>query len=162
MQTMMTNDETMKSREYTVVMRGPSAVVFWQNENLLVEKFPSEAGPVNVLYTSRWIKRSETVIVPGHLWIDIRGQGNSLEKLLVPYANAGLAFLPVLALSANTAIGEPEIEVAFDSTSNVSEREYFQNYVPPESSVLHFVRHIDVNSTVALVNAINRNPEVIV
>jgi hypothetical protein len=155
----MTNEETAKKRELTVVMRGPSAVVFRQNKNLLVENFPSEAGPVNVLYTSRWIKRSETVTVPGHLWIEIRGQSNNLEESLVPYANAGLALLPVLGVSANAAIGEPEIEVAFDSTSNVSEHDYFQSYVPPESDIVCFARHIDVETTVALLDAINRNPE---
>jgi hypothetical protein len=155
----MTNEETAKEREFTVVMRGPSAVVFRQNENLLAEKFPSEAGPVNILYTSRWIKKSEEVIVPGHLWIEIRGKGSNLEESLVPYANAGLALLPVLALSANAAIGEPEVEIGFDSTPNVSERDYFQNYVLPESGVVHFVRHINVKATVALLDAINRHPE---
>lgn len=155
----MTNEETAKKRELTVVMRGPSAVVFRQNENLLVEKFPSKAGPVNILYTSRWIKRSETVTVPGHLWIEIRGQSNNLEESLVPYANAGLALLPVLVVGANAAIGEPEIQVAFDSTSNVSNRDYFQSYVPPESCVVHFARHVDVKTTVALLNAIKRHPD---
>jgi hypothetical protein len=155
----MSNEETANKREFTVVMRGSSAVVFLQNEILPVEKFPSASGPVNIVYTSRWIKRSETVTVPGQLWIEIRGQGNNLEESLVSFANAGLALLPMLALSANAAIGEPEVEVAFDSTPNVSERDYFQSYVPPESGVVHFARHIDVKTTVALLNAINRHPE---
>lgn len=140
-------------------MRGPSAVVFRQNENLVVKKFPCASGPVSVVCTSRWIKRSETVIVPGQLWIEIRGQANNLEESLVLFANAGLALLPMLALSANAAIGEPEVEVAFDSTPNVSERDYFQSYIPPESGIVHFGQLIDVKTTVALLDAIKGHPE---
>jgi hypothetical protein len=155
----MSIEENKNKRQFTVVMRGSSAVVFRQNENLPVERFPSALGPVNIIYTSRWIKKNETVTVPGQLWIEIRGQGNNLEESLVPFANAGLALLPMLALSANAAIGEPEVEVAFDSSRNVTERDFFQNYIPPESDVVHFARLVDVKSTVALLNTINRHPE---
>ena len=130
-------------REFTVVMRGPSAVVFRQNENLLIQGFPSMLGPVNIAYTSRWIRRSETVTVPGQLWIEIRGEGFTLEESLVPFANAGLNCLSILALSANAAVGESDIEVAFDSSSNVTERDYFQSYVMPESDVVHFARRTE-------------------
>ncbi|NKE72993.1 hypothetical protein [Candidatus Manganitrophus noduliformans] len=155
----MSTRESANNREFTIVMRGPSAVVFRQNENLIIKNFPCVSGLVNMVYTSRWIKKSETVIVPGQLWIEIKGHGYDLEESLVSFANAGLALLPILAVSANTAIGEPEIEVAFDSTPNVSEHDYFQNYVPPESGVVHFARYIDVKTSAALLDAINRHSE---
>lgn len=82
-----------------------------------------------------------------------------LEDILVPFANAGLALLPLLSLSANAAIGDPNIEIGFDSSPEVSEREYFQNYVPPESGVVHFARQIKVKETVAILNALNRNAD---
>jgi hypothetical protein len=138
-------------------MRGPSAVVFRQNEVFRVQGFPSSAGPVDVVYTSRWIKSGPNVTVPGHLWVEVRGKGKSLEESLVPFANAGFALLPTLSLSANAAIGGPELDVAFDSTPGISERDYFQSYVAPESGVLHTARLINVNATTALLNAIARH-----
>ena len=156
---MILNEKTKVGREFTVVMRGPSAAIFRQNENILVQGFPSLLGPVKIAYTSRWIVRSEELTVPGQLWIEIRGEGFSLEDSLVPFANAGLSLLPMLALSANAAVGESEIEVAFDSSPDVTERDYFQSYIPPESEIVYFARHIDIKVTVALLDAINRHPE---
>lgn len=155
----MSNEDVPMRRQFTVVMRGLSAVVFRQDEKVAIKEYPSALGPVNIVYTSRWIKKSETITLPGQLWIEIVGEGNSLEEVLVPFANSGFAFLSILALSANAAVGYAEVEVAFDSSPNVSERDYFQCYVPPESGVLHFSRLIDIKGTAALVDAISRSPE---
>ena len=147
---------TIQEREFTVVMRGPSAVIFRPNETLGGE-FPSAVGPVNIVYTSRWIQKDESVTIPGHLWIEVSGKGTNLEDILVPFANAGLALLPLLSLSANAAIGHPDIELGFDCSPEVSERDYFHNYVPPESEVVHFARQINVKETVAVLDALYLN-----
>ncbi len=139
-------------------MRGPSAVVFRKGENFLLEQFPTELGPVNINYTSRWLKKNEFE-VPGHLWIEIRGQGTQLEEVISIFANAGLTGIPIMALSANAAIGDQDVEVAFENTSGISEREYFQSFIPPESEILHTGRLINVESTHALLNALKTHPE---
>jgi hypothetical protein len=149
-------NESMKT--FTVVMRGPSAVVFWQSESLRIEKVPSPFGPVTIGYTTRWLKRSEDVLVPGHLWVEITGTGDALENVLPVYANTALMLLPVLALSSNAAIRDPEIELGFDSTPGIAERDYFQSYVPPEAGIVHLGRHIDVNATAELIDTMARNP----
>jgi len=88
-------------REFRVVMRGPSAAVFRPNKNFVFERFPTNLGPVNIAYTSRWVKRSETVTIPGHLWVEIRGFAPDLETAIGPFANAGLAGISVIATSTN-------------------------------------------------------------
>lgn len=150
---------TIQEREFTVVMRASSAVVFSPNENFRAADFPSSVGPVNIVYTSRWLRRDENVTIPGHLWIEVRGKGEKLEDILIPFANAGLALLPLLSLSANAAIEDPNIELGFDSSPEASERDYFQHYVPPESEVVHFGRQLKVKETVSVIDALNRNSE---
>lgn len=110
-------------------------------------------------YQSRWIKRGPDVTVPGHLWVEVQGKGQFLKESVVPFANAGWALLPLLSLSTNAAIGDPEVEVAFDSTPGASEREYFQSYVAPESWHICTARLIHVDATAALVSAVARNPD---
>lgn len=148
---------TIREREFTVVMRGSSAVIFRPKENLFAKEFPSTKGPVNICYTTRWLRKDENITVPGHLWIEIKGKETKLEDILVPYANAGLALLPLLSLSANAAIGEPNIELGFDSSQDANERDYFQQYVPPESGVAHFARQIQVKETLSILDALNRS-----
>jgi hypothetical protein len=146
-------------RELVVVMRGSSAALFKQNEQLYVPGFPSSIGPVNILFTTRYLSRKPDVTIPGQLWIEIRGNARTLDEALVPFANASLNILPVLALSANAAVGEPEIELGFDDTAGITERDYFQSYVPPERDVAHVARGIDVPATEALLGAIGMHPD---
>jgi hypothetical protein len=77
----------------------------------------------------------------------------------VPFANASLSVLPVLGLSANAAIGEPEIELGFENTAGITERSYFQSYIPPERDNLYAARSIDVSATVALLRALGAHPD---
>ena len=87
----------MDRKQFTVVMRGPSAVLFKQNEHLAIEKLATEVGLVNITYTSRWLKIGEKMTVPGHLWIEITGSGQTLKEVLLPFANTGLSVLPILS-----------------------------------------------------------------
>ena len=77
----------------------------------------------------------------------------------MPYANAGLAALPVLSLASNASIAEPDIELGFDSTPGISQRDYFQSYLPPESGVVHTGRHVNVQATVGVLRAVTSNPD---
>lgn len=156
---MAETDEVTFNREFRVVMRGPSAVIFRPGKNLLFEKFPTEFGPVNIGYASRWLKRAEAVTVPGHLWIEVRGCAPDLERAIGPFANAGLVGVSIIATSANAAVGEPQVEVVFESTRGAKERDYFQSYVPPETGVLHTGRLIDLPATLAFLNSLKAHKD---
>lgn len=134
-------------REFRVVMRGPSVVVFRPRETFLLEKFPTEFGPVNIRYTSRWLNRGEGATIPGHLWVEVRGFAPDFESAIGVFANAGLAGVSIIATSANAAVADPEVEIAFDSTRGAKVREYFQSYVPPETDVQYIGRFINLKGT---------------
>jgi len=153
------SEEQLPNKHFIVVLRGPSAVIFHQNKNILIEDFQSKIGPVNMAYTSRWLSRDSNIILPGHLWIEIAGYGPSLKDVLVPFANAGLAMLPILALCTNAAVGEPEIEVGFENTSGVKERDYFQCYVPQETDIIHICRHIKIEQTLSVIRKLATHNE---
>jgi hypothetical protein len=147
-------NEQKENHHFTVVMRGPSAVCFKQNDFLQVNDFPSSAGPVKLIYRTRWIQKGHDIFIPGHLWIEISGNCNSLNDALVPFANAGLSMLPIMSLSTNAAIREPELELGFDSTKDINERDFFQAYVAPETSELFIPRHINVKLTNAIISSL--------
>jgi hypothetical protein len=153
------SNRTGASKEFVVVMRGPSAAMFKPDEQLSVQNVPSAIGPVSIIYTTRYLSRTPDVTIPGQLWIDIRGNARTLAEALEPFANAGLSMLPILTLSANATIGQPDIELGFDNTEGLAERDYFQNYIPPERDIPHPGRGIDVPATVALLGAIGTHPD---
>lgn len=160
------NDETDETEEgtpvgqkkFTVVMRGPAAIVFWENEEIQIRNVPTSVGPVDVAYATRWLDRAEQARIPGQLWIEIVGAGDILEDVLVPYANAGIATLAILALASNASIKEPDIELGFESTPGISQRDYFQSYLQPESGAVHVARPVNRSATIAVINALTRSP----
>jgi len=146
----------------TVVMRGPSAVFLAEGTPLCVKNLRLDQGDVEISFRTRWIKKGNTVTLPGDLWIEISGRTSvkDIEKAINPFANAGMGFLPIIALSANAAIGEFDVEIAFDSTPGTRDRYFFQSYIPQESpNEVHFCRRLDVELTVALLRAIGTHPD---
>src|SRR4030042_418037 len=150
---------TINEHEFVVVLRGHSAATFRQGTHIEVDQLQSSVGPVRAVYATRWLSRSDGVVLPGDLWIEVTGIGPSLEESLVPFANAGFAVLPVIALCTNAAVRDPEIELGFESTSGLRERDYFQSYVPPEPETIHIRRHINVEVTLAAIRALGKHPE---
>lgn len=148
-----------KNKQFVVVMRGPSAVLFRQEKSLTIKDFQSTIGPVNIIYSTRWLKRPNEIVVPGHIWIEVSGIAPTLEEALVPFANAGLSMLPILSFCTNAAIGEPQIEIGFDNTKGVSERDYFQCYLAPESNEIYIGRHINIESTISFMELISRHSD---
>ena len=58
---MTAESHTQGHKRFTVVMRGPASVVFWENENLHIAKVPTAIGAVDVTYATRWFDRGEKV-----------------------------------------------------------------------------------------------------
>jgi len=146
-------------KNFIVVMRGESAAIFPKDTNLLVKNFQPSIDPVNISYKTRWLKSKEGNAIPGHIWVEINGSAQSLQDALVPFANAGLSILPILSLSANAAINDLDLELGFDNTKGITERDYFQGYVSPESNEIHIQRRINIEATVALLDALEKHPD---
>lgn len=144
-------------KEFTVVMRGPSAAVFWPEEGLQVQLALPPFGPITTIFKNRWIKKGEELSVPGNMWLEIRGQGESLDSSLESFANAAVGVLPLIALATNAAVGELSIELGFDSTDGIKEREYFQSYVALESDAVHPARRINTEAVLALMAAVEKH-----
>jgi hypothetical protein len=91
--------------------------------------------------------------------MEVRGTANDLDEALEPFANAALTLLPLFTLSANAATDEAEIEYGFDHTPGLTQRDYFQTYIPPEPEVVHVGRNMNLQATVALMSAIDKHPD---
>lgn len=152
----ISNNENTK-KKIVVVLRGPSACIFKPDEYLILKGLNSSIGPVNITYKTHWITKDDECRIPGNLLIGISGQADNVENALIPFANAGLQPISMIALSCNAAIGIPEIEVSYDATTGAKERDYFQNYIPPESEDLYNLRLINVDATLKLISSVSKN-----
>jgi hypothetical protein len=155
----MDRTEDQESREFVVVMRGPSAMRFAPDEVLRMPGVLSTTGPVNLAFLTRYVDEGYDANVPRDLWVEIRGSALSLREALQAFAKAAGAIAVVVAFSANAATGEPEIEVAYDVTPGITERDYFQQFLPEQRGMPRMTRRVNVDAAFALLRVLTSHPE---
>ena len=72
--------------------------------------------------------------VPRELVAEVRCDEASLPKALEDSANAVIAMTNLTSFIANAYVGDPEIELGFDVTPDVAERDFFQRRLVPAPS----------------------------
>ena len=148
-----------KDKTFVVVMRGSSAVVFKQNDPLVLQIDTPEYGVLKISYATRWITRGENITSPGQMWIEIRGKGDELEKVLNVYGKMGMFGLALLSVAANAAIGDVELELGYETTRNIKERDYFQRFLPNESGDVFSFNKVNVKATLEFMSFIRTHNE---
>lgn len=141
------------SREYIVVLRCASAARFAPDDYLHVET-QSESGPVNLIFRTRYSDQGFSALVPYDLWVEARGPAPSLEVTIETFANAALILAPLIALSANATVGVLDIELAYDNTPGISEREFFQHFLPDRVETPGLGRRANSQATGALIRLV--------
>ena len=156
----MTDDESGSLRSYVVVLRSNSAAFFAPGDFLRVPAVPTAIGPVDMRLGTRYCDRGPGVQVPGDVWVEVRGSAPPYRIVTQVFASAAFGLIPPIALSANAAVEEPEVEIAYDNTPHAAERAFLQNLLPQEPSAPGRVsRRVDVSLTGALLQALAVHPE---
>ncbi len=144
-------------RQYTVVLRGPSAANFSEDAGIHVTEENPVVGPVRVNLRTRWISVGVQSKMPGHIWLEVSGSASSLDEAAEQFSRSAVVFLPVVAIAANASVDDPEMELAFETTATASERDFLQCHIPDEQGAPRRGRRIDPIATVALLEAIQRS-----
>ncbi|MBE2316677.1 hypothetical protein DVA67_011880 [Solirubrobacter sp. CPCC 204708] len=123
---------------------------------------PTDVGPVDIVFRTRYSPEGFEHPVPRELWIDVRGDvadGPALSDVVTAYANAAAGFLPAIATSANAWVGDIEPKIAFEATPALAERSFFQNFVAePQKTMPSPRRILDAATTVQLLQAVHGHP----
>ena len=142
-------NQTSSKKEFTVVLRGPSAAIFPKGVDLNLSDYPfpnKERGAINL--RTRWITTPDGIEIPGHILILVKGNSDDdLHTTCEKFASTALSLLPSISFCSNAAVGQVEFEVGYDSTPDEESRDFFQNYLPNESYQPHNYRIIDVEPT---------------
>jgi hypothetical protein len=88
------------------------------------------------------------------LWVEIRGFSPTLVKAAETFGNQARNIATILGVAANASMGNIDVELAYDLTPGMMEREYFQSFIPdpPISSVPN--RRIHPEASMALLRGI--------
>ena len=145
------------SNTFVVVLKGPAAIYFGETGSIRITNFPGSKGPLAVVLQTRYVDFGLKTKLPRDLWIDVRGQAESVDEAL-DFANAAFVLVPLLSFAVNAAVGIPKVELAFENTPGKTKREFFQQMVPEDRSV--FVsRKVRVQPVKTLVQTVVQHSE---
>lgn len=127
--------------------------------SVTVDHLPTRYGAASISWRTRHSDEGFTALVPRELWVEVQGEAPDLESARNELAELGRATTPILALSANAAIEDPEIEVAYDATPGTQSREFFQSMRRTEMDTPSPSRVLRSESVGPLIDAIFGSPE---
>jgi hypothetical protein len=114
-------------------------------------RWPGPNGPLIVTFRSRYIDVAPGLAVPTSFVAEVRGaarSGQSIKSVGNVFAGAAHFPLPILALSANAAIAEPDLALVYDNTPGETEHGFLQCRTYPEHGITERVyRTLDVDAT---------------
>lgn len=140
-------------------MRAPTAARFLENEQPLVfQQHPSDAGPIQLTFRTRYSNEGHESAIPRELWIEARGTAISLKAAINAYWKAAAGSIALIAFVANAGIGELQVDLAFDATPGHHTRQMFKNFVVGDVGLPRPGRHTDIQTIVDLVTSINSLP----
>jgi hypothetical protein len=141
---------------YTTVLRAPSSARL-KPEQAQQVSFPDVKdieGGLTVKMRTRWVNEGFEAPTPRELWIEATGRANSLSSATASSTAIARLLATILAFTANTGVGSPEVHIAYDTTPEHREREFLQVFVPDEHGIPREGRMIDASELTVLIEAL--------
>lgn len=138
-------------KRFRVIARAASTALVRPTEQLHVNA-SLDGRPVTLKFRTRYLDQGFAVRVPGDLWMDADGEASDLHLAASAFTNLGRDVAAILALGVNASIAPFEVEVVYETTPDIDQREYFQRFVPPDTPAMTS-RFIDISACGELVSA---------
>ncbi|MBX7252398.1 MAG: hypothetical protein K1X50_10470 [Candidatus Promineofilum sp.] len=147
------DDSAVLHHQYLVVFRAGSASIVPWGRGLQVNALHLDGRSVITIRT-RYVDKGLESPLPGDLWVEVKGDAESIEHAVSTMGSAAATILTVVAFATNAAIGDMEPELAFDCTPGVKERAFLQSLLPEERPILGRGRRVPDDAVYALMWAI--------
>ena len=122
------------SPSFVVAMRGESGLSFGPDGVLSVQVGLERGRTLEVSFRSRNVAPTgKGLFIARDLWVDARGQADTLEDALQSFANIARVLLSIVSLAGNGPIGDVNIELGYESAPGLSRRSFFQQFLPEPS-----------------------------
>lgn len=143
--------------QYVVVIRAGSRLRFSPRENLQINAIIASRH-VTFTFQTRYIEDNFEAAVPREIWIEARGQAESLNEAVEFFTNFANSILSVISFCANGYAGECIFHLAYDNTPQKNEREFFEQFVSDEKGLPLPSRVIKPNLVLPVLQQVASNP----
>jgi len=146
--------------KYIVVCRAQSGVRFGKNDPLFLSQFPTRFGRADIVIKTRLTQLSGfSKPVPMGLMAEVCGEGPSMDEALQEFSRTVQSICPVFVLIGNSPIEDMTPELGYDASTEVTEREYFQQMLPEEALLIVERRRIASKLALSVLRAMLEHPD---
>lgn len=146
--------------EYLVVARAQSGIRIGKDDPLIIHKYPTPIGPVDMLFRTRLANLAGfSKPIPMGLMAEIRGVAPSLDEALQHFSQAAQSICPVLAFIGNSSVDDMAPEISYDISLGQTERDFFQQFLPEERILMVERRRVPANLAVRFLEAMSQHAE---
>jgi hypothetical protein len=147
-------------RSFVVAMRGESGLSFGPDGLLSVQVGLEQGRTLEVSFRSRNVAPTgKGLFIARDLWVDARGQADTLEDALQGFANISRGLLSIVSLAGNGPIDDVHAELGYESTPGLSRRSFFQQFLPEPSGRPVPTRLAPIEGARCLINAVESSAE---
>lgn len=137
-----------------MILRAPSLVRIRENEEVAITHFPSTSGPVRCAFRTYFGEEGFSVRVPRGIYAEVQSTASTVDEAIAASMNAAMTLKAYVGVCANAAVGDFEVELAFDATPSRREHEYMQQFLRAPSGYPQPGRWTDAAATKAVVEAV--------
>lgn len=155
----MTDLRAAKLNSYVLILRASAGFYFGKDDSLPPMRFLTQTGPTEITFgTSRMLLPGFTHPVRHGIWADVRGEAESLNEAIEPWANWARGVAAILSVAANAPVGNLTADLGFDDTPGKTNRCYWRRTYPNISLIPHSGRKLPSQLALALVSAWMKQP----
>jgi hypothetical protein len=144
---------------YVIALKGSSAARFKPGETrqgAIATKLGHCQMTLQTLYSNEGFEDP----IPRDLWVELRGQFScTLDDAINECWNAANSLTPLLALSANSPVGDLDVLLGFDATPTIDQHQFFENFLPDGVGPPGHGRSLDAEATAKLIDCIQSHSE---
>src|SRR5439155_12332442 len=114
----------------------------------IAAKYVRDGVDGHLAFVTRYLECGFDVPVPGDMAVTIRASADTIEEA-VTWVTVAREMASIIAVAANAAIEDFNPEIAYEVTPGVTERDFFQRFVPHDKGT-YSSRTVPMDSAVAL------------
>jgi hypothetical protein len=147
------------AKQYVIVGRARASAIFKHDQQYSLNYKFGEYPLARMVFQTRYLDKKLEHPVPEDLWVEIRCTANSIPEAVGIYLNAAREIASIFCIASNAHVDDLEAEIAFEVTDGVSQREFFQAFLPEQPITVVPGRLIDVAVVRSFVDSLVKHPE---
>ncbi len=136
------------------MLRAPSSARLHFGEEIVIDNFPSTAGPVHCTFRTHFVNEGFAVDVPRGVYAEVLSAAPNADEAFTDAMNAAMTLKAYIGFCTNASVGDFEVEVAFDVTPDSDQHEYVQQFVRAPAGIPQPGRWVSIGPTRQFVQAV--------